>query len=62
MVVQPEHTMGTGAPAPPSFIQQILTVSQTVYEQDWLDVEMQNLYWMLESPTAGSTWLQQVFF
>ena len=33
---------------------------QIVYEQDWLDTEMQNLNFMLESATAGSTWLQQV--
>lgn len=29
------------------------------YEQDWLDVEMQNVFYLLESATAGQTWLSQ---
>lgn len=29
------------------------------YEQDWLDYEILNMYYMLESATAGSEWLKQ---
>ena len=36
------------------------TLFKIVYEQDWLDYEIENLYWMVESATAGSTWMQQV--
>jgi hypothetical protein len=33
---------------------------QITYEQDWLDYEIVNMYYMLESATAGSEWLKQV--
>ncbi len=38
---------------------QSMLTRQTVYEQDWLDVEFQNMYYLMESATAGSTWLNQ---
>ncbi len=35
-------------------------IAEIVYEQDWLDYEFMNMYYMLESATAGSTWINQV--
>ncbi len=37
-----------------------MSVRQIVYEQDWLDVEFENLYYLQESATAGRQWLMQV--
>ena len=59
VAVWTEHQMGPCLWQPLTWRDAHNVSDQTVYEQDWLDVEMQNLYWMLESPTAGATWLQQ---